>query len=60
MMNGGMMGGRMMLHVTPQRVPAGTVSIVALNHGTVTHELVVLRWHPMRRWERAPSARTTR
>ena len=42
MMNGGMMGGRMMLHLAPQTVPAGTVSILALNHGTVTHELVVL------------------
>jgi uncharacterized cupredoxin-like copper-binding protein len=42
MMNGGMMRGGMMLHVTPQHVPADTVSIVALNHGTVTHELVVL------------------
>jgi len=42
MMNGGMMGGSMMLHVTLQSVPAGTVSIVSLNHGTVTHELIVL------------------
>ena len=41
MMNGGM-GGRMMLRLAPQTVPAGTVSFVALNHGTVTHELVVL------------------
>ena len=46
MMNGGMMGGSMMLHVTPQSVPAGTVSIVAVNHGTVTHELVVLPLAP--------------
>ncbi len=36
----------MMLHVTPQRVRAGTVSIVAFNHGTVTHELVVLPLAP--------------
>jgi uncharacterized cupredoxin-like copper-binding protein len=42
MMNGGMMSGRMMLRFAPQTVPAGTVSFVALNHGTVTHELVVL------------------
>jgi uncharacterized cupredoxin-like copper-binding protein len=42
MMNGGMMGGRMMLRLAPQTVPAGTVSFLALNHGTVTHELVVL------------------
>ena len=42
MMNGGMMRGHMMLHLTPQSVPAGTVSFLALNHGTVTHELVVL------------------
>jgi len=42
MMGGGMMSGRMMLHLAPQTVPAGTVSFVALNHGTVTHELVVL------------------
>jgi uncharacterized cupredoxin-like copper-binding protein len=41
-MNGGMMGGRMMLRLAPQTVPAGTVSFVAFNHGTVTHELVVL------------------
>jgi len=42
MMNGGMMRGSMMLHLTPQTVPGGTVSFFALNHGTVTHELVVL------------------
>ena len=41
-MNGGMMGGRMMLRLALHTVPAGTVSFVALNHGTVTHELVVL------------------
>jgi len=29
-------------HVTPQSVSAGTVSFVALNHGTVTHEPIVL------------------
>jgi uncharacterized cupredoxin-like copper-binding protein len=46
MMNGGMMRGSMMLHVTPQSVPAGTVSFVALNHGTVTHELIVLPLAP--------------
>ena len=51
--NGGMMGGTssgatmmdgrtMMLHVAPQTVGAGTVSIVAVNHGSRTHELVVL------------------
>ena len=42
MMNGGTMRGGMMVHVTPQSVPAGRVSFVALNHGTVTHELIVL------------------
>ena len=42
MMSGGMMPGSMMLHVTPRSVLADTVSIVALNHGTVTHELIVL------------------
>jgi uncharacterized cupredoxin-like copper-binding protein len=42
MMNGGMMRGDMMVHVTPRSVPAGTVGLVALNHGTVTHELIVL------------------
>jgi uncharacterized cupredoxin-like copper-binding protein len=46
MMNGGMMGGRMMLRLAPQTVPAGTVSFIALNHGTVTHELVVLPLAP--------------
>ena len=48
---GGMMGGesmmagatgRMMLHAIPQHVVSGTVSLVAVNHGTRTHELVVL------------------
>jgi uncharacterized cupredoxin-like copper-binding protein len=42
MMSGGMMGGGMMLHLTPLTVPAGTVSFLVLNHGTETHELVVL------------------
>jgi uncharacterized cupredoxin-like copper-binding protein len=42
---GGMMGGRggwMMLHATPRAVRAGTVTLVAYNHGSRTHELVVL------------------
>lgn len=42
MMNSGMMRGGMMVHVAPQSVPADTVSFVALNHGTETHELIVL------------------
>ena len=37
-----MRGGPMMLHAAPQTVPAGTVTLVAVNHGTRTHELVVL------------------
>lgn len=41
--SGGMMGGRsMMLRAVPPTVSAGTVSLVAVNHGTRTHELVVL------------------
>jgi uncharacterized cupredoxin-like copper-binding protein len=39
---GSMMGGRMMLRAYPQSVPAGQVSLVAVNHGSRTHELVVL------------------
>jgi uncharacterized cupredoxin-like copper-binding protein len=42
---GGMMpgrGGRMLLYATPRAVPAGTVTLVAYNHGSRTHELVVL------------------
>ena len=40
---GSMMSGRwMMLRAYPQTVHAGTVSLVAVNHGTRTHELVVL------------------
>jgi uncharacterized cupredoxin-like copper-binding protein len=53
MSGGTMMGGRsmmgdrsaagwMMLHAVPSRVAAGTVSIRVLNHGSKTHELVVL------------------
>ena len=42
MMGGGMMGGRMMLRAVPATVSAGTVSLIALNHGTRVHELVVL------------------
>ena len=47
----GMMGGEsmmpgatggMMLHAIPQHIAAGTVSLVAVNHGSRTHELVVL------------------
>ena len=38
-----MMGGRrMMLRAFPQTVHAGTVSVLAFNHGTRTHEVVVL------------------
>lgn len=37
-----MMGGRMMLRANPQTVQAGTVSLLATNHGTRTHELLVL------------------
>lgn len=37
-----MMRGRMMLHVAPQSVSSGTVSLRLLNQGTRTHELVVL------------------
>ena len=33
---------RMMLHASPQRVSAGTVSLAVLNHGTKKHELVVM------------------
>ena len=44
---GSMMGGRwsagwMMLRVTSQTVRAGNVTLLAVNHGTRTHELVVL------------------
>lgn len=40
---GWMMNGRsMMLRAVPQTVSAGTVSLVAVNHGTRTHEVVVL------------------
>ena len=34
--------GAMMLHAVPQTVSAGTVTLVVVNHGTRTHELVVL------------------
>ena len=54
MMNGGMMRGGMMLHVTPRSAPAGPISFVALNHGTVTHELIVLPLAP----GAAPGSRT--
>lgn len=50
MMNryGGMMGGYggMMLRAFPRTVSAGTVSLVAVNHGSRTHELVVLPLAP--------------
>ena len=46
MMRGGSMmsgaAGWMVLHAVPQHVAAGTVTIVAYNHGSRTHELVVL------------------
>ena len=42
MMGGGMMSGRMMPRTVPATVSAGTVSLIAVNHGTRTHELVVL------------------
>ncbi len=41
-MRGPMMSGRMMLRAVPWQVPAGEVSFVVANHGTRTHELVVL------------------
>lgn len=37
-----MNGGWMMLRAVPRRVHAGTISLVAVNYGTRTHELVVL------------------
>lgn len=42
--SGRMMSGEswMMLRAVPQRVAAGTVSIAVYNHGTRTHELLVL------------------
>ena len=48
MMNGGMMGsqsgnaGMMSLHIDAASVPAGPVSFVATNDGSIDHELVVL------------------
>jgi uncharacterized cupredoxin-like copper-binding protein len=43
-MGGGpmMMGARMRLAAVPQTVDGGTVSLLALNHGSRTHEMVVL------------------
>lgn len=42
-----MMAGRtMMLFAHPQTVSAGRVSLIAINHGTRTHELVVLPLAP--------------
>ena len=35
-------GSRMVLNATPRAVRAGTVTLVAYNHGSRTHELVVL------------------
>lgn len=35
-------GQQMMLRANARTVPAGTVSFVAVNHGTRTHELIVL------------------
>lgn len=42
MMGSGMMNGWMMLRAVPATVSAGTISLIAVNHGTRTHELVVL------------------
>jgi hypothetical protein len=36
----------MMLRAAPRRVAAGQVSLLAVNHGTRTHELVVLPVSP--------------
>jgi uncharacterized cupredoxin-like copper-binding protein len=41
-MMGGVAGGMMRLTATPATVPAGQVSFVATNMGSVNHELVVL------------------
>lgn len=41
-----MTGQRMMLRAVPQAVHAGTISFVAVNHGTRSHELVVLPLSP--------------
>jgi uncharacterized cupredoxin-like copper-binding protein len=43
---GGMMRGRMMLVAVPRTVTAGPVTLVAVNHGSRTHELVVLPLGP--------------
>jgi uncharacterized cupredoxin-like copper-binding protein len=42
MMGGPRRGGPMRLRAAPQTVPAGTVTLIAVNHGYRTHELVVL------------------
>jgi hypothetical protein len=42
MHGGSMMGGRMMLRAMPSSLVAGQVSFIAYNHGSRTHELVVL------------------
>lgn len=41
-MGGRWSGGPMMLRAAPKTVQAGTVTLLAVNHGTRTHELVVL------------------
>ena len=41
-MMGGVVGGMMRLTTTPTNVPAGQVSFVATNMGSVNHELVIL------------------
>lgn len=47
MMRGaGWMHGRMMLRVAPRSVHAGTVSLLAVNRGSLTHEVVVLPLAP--------------
>jgi uncharacterized cupredoxin-like copper-binding protein len=47
--------GAMTMTVTPSTVPAGDVTFVVKNSGTIEHEAVVLKLDPGQTWDKLPT-----
>jgi uncharacterized cupredoxin-like copper-binding protein len=48
------LNGTMTMTVTPSTVPAGDVTFVVKNNGTIDHEAVVLKLSPGQTWDKLP------
>ncbi|HVN52364.1 MAG TPA: sulfocyanin-like copper-binding protein [Acidimicrobiales bacterium] len=49
------LNGMMSMTVTPSTVPAGNVTFVVKNEGTIDHEAVVLKLDPGQVWDKLPT-----